>query len=103
MVYVPLKGRQRALEKAQNEFHDKDPGPDIAWLSDINRLSVIFETVEQIIVCLELIRDSNQLQIVRAKHRFKYPTLTGYRDFNLKFRLKSADGGFASYKFIRKI
>ncbi|CAJ1969452.1 unnamed protein product [Cylindrotheca closterium] len=94
VVYVPLKGRERALEKAQNEYHDKGPGPDIAWLSDINRLSVIFETVDDIIICLELIRDSDHIQIVKAKNRFKHPTLTGYRDFNVKFRLKSADGGF---------
>lgn len=64
--FAPLKGRQRALEKAQNEYHDKDPGPDVAWLSDIVRGSVVFETVDQIILCLELIRDSENIQIVKA-------------------------------------
>ncbi|KAL3944605.1 MAG: hypothetical protein SGBAC_001317 [Bacillariaceae sp.] len=94
VVYAPLKDRQRALEKAQNEYHDKIPGPDIAWISDIIRLSVIFETVEQIILCLEFIHDSDQIQIAKAKNRFKHPGLTGYRDFNIKLRLKSPDGGF---------
>ncbi|CAJ1933337.1 unnamed protein product [Cylindrotheca closterium] len=80
---VPLKGSERAQEKADDDYSKRKPGPGVSWLYDIVRASIIFSTTEQIARCLEAIRDDPSIRVVKAKNRFEKPTLTGYRDFNL--------------------
>ncbi|KAL3932467.1 MAG: hypothetical protein SGBAC_010838 [Bacillariaceae sp.] len=90
--FAPLKGRERAQEKADDDYSNRVPGPGASWLYDIVRGSVKFSTTEQIAMCLKLIQADPTIHIVKAKNRFKNPTLTGYRDFNLCIRIDTPQG-----------
>ncbi|CAJ1964987.1 unnamed protein product [Cylindrotheca closterium] len=92
LQFAPLKGRERAQEKADDDYSDRVPGPGTSWLYDVVRGSVKFSTAEQIAKCLELIQADPTMHIVKAKNRFKNPTLTGYRDFNLCIRIDTQRG-----------
>jgi hypothetical protein len=81
--FAPLKGRDRAQAKADDDYSKRNPGPCISWLFDIVRGSIKFSTCEQVAKCVELIQEDPSTHIVKAKNRFATPTLTGYRDLNL--------------------
>lgn len=70
---APLKGRERALQKAKDDYNDREPGPGIAWLFDIVRGMVICEAEAEICKLLETLKTSS-FDIIRLKNRFKNPT-----------------------------
>ena len=77
-----LKSKERAMEKAKDDYSQRNPLPSISWLHDIVRASVIFHSTDQIIACIHWLQDNSQIHIVKAKNRFATPDLTGYRDMN---------------------
>jgi len=87
VVFPDLKGRKRALEKTDDDYSNRKPGPGIAWLYDIVRGSVKFNCRFQIAKFLELCKEDPNVYIVKAKNRFTNPTLPGYRDLNLHIRI----------------
>jgi tetratricopeptide (TPR) repeat protein len=75
---VDLKPRDRANEKAREEYLTRTPGPPETWLYDILRASVTCKTMKQMeSVNKFLIKKAH---IVQAKNRFVTPAYSGYRD-----------------------
>ena len=87
-----FKGKQRASEKARDSYSTKEPGPPESWLFDIVRGSILFENADQIFDFLNLIRDDKSIAVLKSKNRFRNPTLSGYRDWNLQLRISTNDG-----------
>mmetsp|Transcript_20466 Transcript_20466/g.50163 ORF Transcript_20466/g.50163 Transcript_20466/m.50163 type:complete len:605 (+) Transcript_20466:98-1912(+) len=86
IVIPPIKARYRAQEKARNDYSQRDRGPAISWLYDMVRGSIKFTSANQIEKCLEILQKKSYddtIRIVKAKNRFRNPTLTGYRDLNI--------------------
>lgn len=78
IIVVPLKQRNKAFEKAQEEYFDRKPGPPESWLYDIVRGSVMCKSYKQM-------NDVNKwlgknAHIVTSKNRFLEPAFNGYRD-----------------------
>mmetsp|Transcript_3085 Transcript_3085/g.7248 ORF Transcript_3085/g.7248 Transcript_3085/m.7248 type:complete len:421 (-) Transcript_3085:237-1499(-) len=90
--FAPLKGTERASEKANDDYAQRLPRTGVSWLYDIVRGSICCDHSEQVTKCLELIQKDPRIFIVKAKNRFLKPTLTGYRDFNLAFQIETPEG-----------
>ncbi|CAJ1968958.1 unnamed protein product [Cylindrotheca closterium] len=91
--FPPVKGRERALEKADDDYIRRKPATAVSWLYDVVRGSIQFSTIEQIEQFIQQIQEDSSITIVKAKNRFKRPSLTGYRDFNLHIHIET-DRGF---------
>ncbi|KAL3934974.1 MAG: hypothetical protein SGBAC_009415 [Bacillariaceae sp.] len=87
-----LKGKRRASEKAKDNYSKSEPGPPESWLYDIVRGSILFDTADQMIELLVRIREDETIEIIKSKNRFCNPTLSGYRDWNLKLEISTNDG-----------
>jgi len=73
-----LKPRDRANEKAREEYLTRSPGPPESWLYDILRASVICHNMKQMEAVNKFL--SKRAHIVQAKNRFANPAYSGYRD-----------------------
>jgi tetratricopeptide (TPR) repeat protein len=75
---VELKPRDRANEKAREEYLLRQPGPPETWLYDVLRASLTCKTIKQ----LESVNKylSKKAHIVQVKNRFAHPAYSGYRD-----------------------
>lgn len=87
-----LKSRERAKEKAEDDYGKQKPSPGFAWLYDIVRGSIEFESATQLTAFLNLLRCDSSIHIVKSKNRFREPRLTGYRDINVQFLLDTMQG-----------
>ncbi|KAL3940529.1 MAG: hypothetical protein SGBAC_004957 [Bacillariaceae sp.] len=81
-----LKPRDRAFEKAKEEYGDRRPGPPESWLCDVVRASVICKSYKQM-------NDVNKwlqkhCDVVKAKNRFLEPAFNGYRDLLFHVKVK---------------
>lgn len=92
LEFAPLKGQERASEKANDDYSQRLPETGVSWLYDIVRGSICCGHSEQITKCLELIQEDPRIFIVKAKNRFQNPTLTGYRDVNLAIQIETPQG-----------
>lgn len=91
--FPPLKGRDRASEKAEDDYSKRNPGPGEAWLFDIVRGSVICEDGHTVAaVVRELAAHPAVHAVVKFKNRFKSPTEVGFRDAMLVFSIKTKAG-----------
>lgn len=77
---APLKGRERAGEKASSDYGGKTES-----LVDIARASIVCQTIEQVVECYEAA--ASEFEVVRVKNRFASPA-GGYRDLNLNVKLE---------------
>jgi hypothetical protein len=86
----PLKDRLRAIEKANDDYFLKSPGPSISWLYDIARAAIICDEEDQICQIVKMIFEcsNDDFQIIRLKNRFLHPTPGGFRDLNLNIRMQ---------------
>lgn len=75
---VELKPRDRANEKAREEYLIRSPGPPESWLYDILRASVTCKTKKQMTQVNKFL--SKKAHIVQVKNRFVNPASSGYRD-----------------------
>jgi len=75
---VELKPRDRANEKAREEYLTRVPGPPESWLYDILRSSVTCKTMKQMESVAKFL--SKKAHIVQVKNRFAGPAYSGYRD-----------------------
>ncbi|KAL3914452.1 MAG: hypothetical protein SGARI_000112 [Bacillariaceae sp.] len=75
---VELKPRDRANEKAREEYLTRTPGPPETWLYDILRASVTCKTMKQVEAVNKFL--TKKAHIVQAKNRFVNPAYSGYRD-----------------------
>lgn len=75
---VELKPRDRANEKAREEYLTRTPGPPESWLYDILRASVTCKTKKQVSLVNKFL--GKKAHIVQVKNRFKNPAYSGYRD-----------------------
>ena len=78
MVIPPLKGRNRAYEKAKQEYSEREPGPAESWLYDVVRASVFCKSYKQMADVNKWL--GNNTLIVSSKNRFAEPNFNGYRD-----------------------
>ncbi|CAJ1945027.1 unnamed protein product [Cylindrotheca closterium] len=88
ITFAELKDRDRAQEKAADDYSKRNPGPSISWLFDIVRGCIEFTSNKQILKMVELIEGHPRIKIAQAKNRFATPTLTGYRDLNLHIQIQ---------------
>jgi hypothetical protein len=77
----PLKGRDRAYEKAKQEYSEREPGPAESWLFDVVRASVFCKSYKQISDVSRWL--GKNVHIVGSKNRFSEPAFNGYRDLLL--------------------
>eukprot|EP00529_Nitzschia_sp_RCC80_P016487 CAMPEP_0113481858 /NCGR_PEP_ID=MMETSP0014_2-20120614/22623_1 /TAXON_ID=2857 /ORGANISM="Nitzschia sp." /LENGTH=657 /DNA_ID=CAMNT_0000375363 /DNA_START=86 /DNA_END=2059 /DNA_ORIENTATION=+ /assembly_acc=CAM_ASM_000159 len=75
---VELKPRDRANEKAREEYLTRAPGPPESWIYDILRSSVHCKTMKQMESVNKFL--SKKAHIVQSKNRFVTPAYSGYRD-----------------------
>jgi len=73
-----VKGKERAAEKCQNDYNG-----DAAHLKDVARLTLLFDSCQQMIDGLEALRNKCGFKVVALKNKFAHPTPMGYRDLNL--------------------
>ena len=72
MIPETLKTRERAREKIAADY-----GGDASRITDLARSSVIFDTEEQVLQALDILRQD--MNVIRIKNRFAKP-VNGYRD-----------------------
>jgi len=75
---VELKPRDRANDKAREEYLFRSPGPAESWIYDILRSTVICKTMKQVESVNKFL--SKKAHIVQVKNRFRRPAYSGYRD-----------------------
>lgn len=75
---VELKPRDRANDKAREEYLTRVPGPPESWLYDILRASVTCKTKKQVSQVNKFLK--KKAHIVQVKNRFRQPAYSGYRD-----------------------
>eukprot|EP00934_Nitzschia_sp_Nitz4_P005456 Nitzschia sp. Nitz4//scaffold131_size63436//19464//21530//NITZ4_006270-RA/size63436-processed-gene-0.115-mRNA-1//-1//CDS//3329535253//5446//frame0 len=80
-----LKPRDRANEKAREEYLTRVPGPPESWLYDILRASVICKTRKQVAQVNKFL--NKKAHIVKVKNRFANPAYSGYRDILYHIKL----------------
>eukprot|EP00934_Nitzschia_sp_Nitz4_P005740 Nitzschia sp. Nitz4//scaffold131_size63436//22256//25383//NITZ4_006271-RA/size63436-snap-gene-0.33-mRNA-1//1//CDS//3329535256//5730//frame0 len=73
-----MKHRDRATEKAQEEYAYRQPGPQESWLYDILRASVVCKTYKQFSDINKWLKEN--MHIVECENRFATPQFDGYRD-----------------------
>mmetsp|Transcript_26425 Transcript_26425/g.105754 ORF Transcript_26425/g.105754 Transcript_26425/m.105754 type:complete len:307 (-) Transcript_26425:170-1090(-) len=88
---APLKGRDRAEQKARNEYCDKTP-PETSWLVDIVRGQVECGTEAQIVGLINALVADPDVEIVRLKNRFNPPEFNGYRDVLISIAVSIGQG-----------
>ena len=79
---APLKGRERAAEKAHTEYAEKT-APATAWIFDVCRGSVICSTEQQLVSLYRALDADPDFTIVRTQNRFASPAFNGFRDLLL--------------------
>lgn len=78
VILPPLKPRDRAYEKAKEEYSDRVPGPPESWLYDVVRSSVVCKSYKQVTDVNKWL--GKNVHIVQSKNRFDEPAFNGYRD-----------------------
>jgi tetratricopeptide (TPR) repeat protein len=84
---APLKGRDRAEDKARDEYKDMT-APCYSWLFDVVRGSVLCETEADIVSLYEALEANPDIEIARVKNRFDPPLFNGYRDILMNVAVK---------------
>ncbi|CAJ1966464.1 unnamed protein product [Cylindrotheca closterium] len=87
-----LKDRERALQKADDDYMNRTSGPAMCWLYDIVRCSIEFNSVDQITRFLDLMKADDSIYIVKSKNRFAQPGLSGYRDLLFHIQISTLHG-----------
>ena len=87
MLFAPLKGRDRAKAKAEEQFRSLTP-PCYSWLFDIIRGSALCTTEAEIVSLYKALEADPSVEIVRVKNRFDPPLFNGYRDINMVVAVK---------------
>ena len=78
IIMGPMKTRDRALQKAREEYVDRKPGPAESWLYDIVRCSIVCKSYKQMSDVNKWL--GKNAYIVKSKNRFETPAFNGYRD-----------------------
>eukprot|EP00293_Proteomonas_sulcata_P013055 CAMPEP_0184293366 /NCGR_PEP_ID=MMETSP1049-20130417/4820_1 /TAXON_ID=77928 /ORGANISM="Proteomonas sulcata, Strain CCMP704" /LENGTH=297 /DNA_ID=CAMNT_0026601329 /DNA_START=225 /DNA_END=1118 /DNA_ORIENTATION=- len=71
IAWPPLKSMGRAVEKCIRIY-----GDDVSRVTDVVRMSILFDTVADLLACLKAIGRNNEVEILRIKNKFD----TGYND-----------------------
>ncbi len=87
LLFAPLKGRDRAKAKAEEQFRSLTP-PCYSWLFDIIRGSALCSTEAEIVSLYKALEADPSVEIVRVKNRFDPPLFNGYRDINMVVAVK---------------
>jgi tetratricopeptide (TPR) repeat protein len=75
---VDLKPRDRANDKAREEYLFRSPGPAETWIYDILRSSIMCKTMKQVESVNKFLM--KKAHIVQVRNRFQRPAYSGYRD-----------------------
>jgi tetratricopeptide (TPR) repeat protein len=73
-----IKRRDRAAEKAHDEYSYRQPGPPESWLYDILRASIECKTSKQMAEINKWLKEN--VHIVDGENHFTVPRYDGYRD-----------------------
>ena len=75
VTVTPFKSQARVLEKARDDYGDREPGPPISWVYDVLRGAVVCPNEETILQVVDKLRSSAaQATVLRLKNRFVEPT-----------------------------
>ena len=72
-----VKGRERALQKVENDYRG-----NAAMLKDLARVTIVVSECAQVVDALPALRDAG-FAVLQVKNKFSSPTPMGYRDLNL--------------------
>jgi tetratricopeptide (TPR) repeat protein len=108
IVIPPLKGRDRAAEKAKDDYGSRTPGPSFAWLYDVVRGCIKCDSEQEICSAMAYLQsldaasdaedntcwngsgdDHSRIRIVRMKNRFVQPTPGGFRDITINISIRA--------------
>ena len=80
----PLKGRERIVEKVENEY-----GGNYSKVVDVVRASAVFDNAADLARLVASLSDdgATEVKVVRVKDRFSNPVSGGYRDMLLNVRV----------------
>ena len=93
---VPLKKMDRVLQKAEDDYSKRQPGPSFSWVYDVVRSSIYCDDEDQITAVLSALRileENRIVRILRLKNRFRKPTPAGFRDINMNIGVMGGTGG----------
>ena len=88
VVIAPMKERERAQEKARDDYSDRTPGPAEAWLFDVVRGKIVCVTGDEVLAVWHALQAMSHVDVVRVKNRCKEPKFNGYRDFLINLRVR---------------
>ncbi len=78
VAWAPLKSPQRSVEKLYRSY-----GGDVSRLVDLCRQMIVFEHLKDLVACLEIIINDEEVVIERAKNRMELDhdvkSTAGYR------------------------
>lgn len=74
------------------EIRARSQEPGVSWLYYIVRGSIAFGSAAEIESFVRCLHEQKSIHITKAKNRFQKPSLTGYRDICIHFRLEATEG-----------
>ena len=77
VLCAPLKSELRASEKMHDEYGGRPP-PYASYLLDILRGTLICDSEDEIVKCVDYLR--THATVLRLKNRFREPHFSGMRD-----------------------
>eukprot|EP00451_Oxyrrhis_marina_P021161 CAMPEP_0204340184 /NCGR_PEP_ID=MMETSP0469-20131031/22381_1 /ASSEMBLY_ACC=CAM_ASM_000384 /TAXON_ID=2969 /ORGANISM="Oxyrrhis marina" /LENGTH=600 /DNA_ID=CAMNT_0051324667 /DNA_START=80 /DNA_END=1882 /DNA_ORIENTATION=+ len=87
VALVPrMKGLFRTLEKAILRYDGR-----VDRVLDVARASIEVTSMDQVHRCLDLLNNSDRVQLVRVKNRFQHPTEGGWSDLQLNVAFTKED------------
>ena len=84
---APLKSKERALEKACNDYSKREPGPAVSWLFDIVRGKVVCASGSEVVSLIDALKSNASVEVARIKNRCASPLFNGYRDLLVNIRI----------------
>lgn len=97
---APLKKESRILQKANDDYSTRSPGPAVGWVYDVVRMKFVCDSANDILRVLEEVQAAPEITVMlKAKNRFKHPTASGYRDMLLQvsFEADLGDGAIVHH------
>jgi len=83
---APIKKFERAWEKLEKDYTNKEGERDVLRLIDLCRGSIYYDSVEDLVKGIEALPNAG-ITIIKGKNKFSKPEATGYRDFNFSIKM----------------
>ena len=91
LITMPLKAKERALQKAAQNYADVANGLPITYVADIVRSSVVCTSEVQVFGVVKALYTTANVKVIEVRNRFKRPAPNGYRDILIKAYVSFVD------------